>query len=90
MARAFERSRFGDPTLDLVDKMTAPLWNRLDDYLRAIIAAFFVAIFAVGGIHLTPDIKTPAEWVSWLQLVIAAMIFSRVTVPVAGLGIVAR
>ncbi|MCQ1571385.1 hypothetical protein NFO65_11590 [Neorhizobium galegae] len=89
VARAFERSRFGDPTLDLVDKMTAPLWNRLDDYLRAIIAAFFVAIFAVGGVYLTPDLKTPAEWVSWLQLVIAAMIFSRMTMPAAGLGIVA-
>ena len=89
LARVFERSRFGDPTLDLMDKVTAPLWNRLDDYLRAIIAAFFVAIFAVGGVYLTPDLKTPAEWVSWLQLVIAGMIFSRTTMPVAGLGIVA-
>nr|WP_196767167.1 hypothetical protein [Rhizobium leguminosarum] len=89
VARVFERSRFGDPTLDLMDKMTAPLWNRLDDYLRAIIAAFFVAIFAVGGVYLTPDLKTPAEWVSWLELVIAGLIFSRMTMPVAGLGIVA-
>lgn len=89
VARAFERSRFGDPTLDLLDALTAPLWNRLDDYLRAIIAAFFVATFAVGGVYLTPDLKTPAEWLSWLQLVIAAMIFSRMTMPLVGLGIVA-
>ncbi len=89
VARAFERSRFGNPALDLMDKLTAPLWSRLDDYLRAIIAAFFVAIFAVGGVYLTPDLKTPAEWVSWLQLVIAGLIFSRKTMPVAGLGIVA-
>tara|TARA_R110002020_G_scaffold25060_3_gene81567 strand:+ start:1860 stop:3038 length:1179 start_codon:yes stop_codon:yes gene_type:complete len=89
VARAFERSRFGGPTLDTLDVLTTPLSNRLDDYLRAIIAAFFVAIFAVGGVYLTPDLKTPAEWVSWMQLVVAAMIFSRMTMPVAGLGIVA-
>lgn len=49
-ARLFEVSGYGDPVLDLLDRLTEPLWHRLDDYVRAIVAAFFVAIFSVGGI----------------------------------------
>ena len=45
-------------------------------------------IFAVGGVYLTPDLKTPAEWVSWAQLVIAGLIFSRRTQPLAAVGII--
>ncbi len=88
VTRVIEISRFGAMIQDGLDKLTNPLWQRLDDYIRAIIAAFFVAIFAVGGVYLTPDLKTPAEWVSWLQLLIAMCIFSRRTMPLAGIGIV--
>ena len=86
--RLVEISRFGTVILDGLDRLTNPLWQRLDDYIRAIIAAFFVAIFAVGGVYLTPDLKTPAEWVSWLQLLIAMFIFSKRTMPLAGIGII--
>jgi len=88
LTRLVEASRVGERALDGLDRVTTPLWNRVDDYVRVTIGAFFVAIFAVGGVYLTPDLKTPAEWVSWLQLVIAAMIFSRRTMPIAGLGII--
>lgn len=86
--RLVERRPLGDRVLEGLDVLTAPLWRRLDDYIRAIVAAFFVAIFAVGGIYLTPDLKTPAEWVSWFQLLIAAAIFSTRTMPLAAAGIV--
>jgi hypothetical protein len=86
--RLLERGRYGEALLDGLDRLTAPLWQRLDDYIRAIIAAFFVALFSVGGIYLTPDLKTPAEWVSWFQLALAAAIFSRSTMPLAGVGII--
>jgi hypothetical protein len=88
-ARGLERSPYGGTALDALDRLTQPLWGRLDDYIRAIVAAFFVAIFSVGGIYLTPDLRTPAEWVSWMQLVIAAMIFWRPTMTLAGFGIIA-
>ena len=88
-ARTIERGRYGEVVLDALDRLTNPLWKRLDDYVRAIVAAFFVAIFSVGGIYLTPDLKTPAEWVSWIQLLIAAGIFWRATMPLAAAGIVA-
>lgn len=87
-ARLLERGPYGDRLMDLLDRLTTPLWLRLDDYIRAIVAAFFVALFAIGGIYLTPDLKTPAEWVSWFQLALAAAIFSRKTMPLAGIGII--
>ncbi len=86
--RAIEPTRFGTAALNALDRVTDPLWQRLDDFVKVVIAAFFVAIFAVGGIYLTPDLRTPAEWVSWMQLAIAACIFWRRTQPLAALGIV--
>ena len=87
--RWMECGRHGNTLLDALDRLTQPLWGRLDEYVRAIIAVFFIAIFSVGGIYLTPDLRTPAEWVSWMQLVIAALIFWVPTMPLAALGIVA-
>ncbi len=88
ITRLVEASRLGSMVQDGLDRATNPLWLRLDDYIRAIIAGFFIAIFAVGGVYLTPDLKTPAEWVSWLQLLLALFIFSRRTMPLAGIGII--
>ncbi len=86
--RALETQRIGALALDGMDRLTGPLWNRLDDFVRAVIGAFFIAIFAVGGIYLTPDLQTPAEWVSWLQLLIAFGVFSRRTMPLSAAGII--
>lgn len=88
LTRLVEKSRFGATVMTAMDRATDPLWNRLDDFIRCVIAAFFVAIFAVGGIYLTPDLKTPAEWVSWVQLLIAAGIFSKRTMPLSAIGII--
>ena len=86
--RALEKMSVGQSILAGMDKVMNPLWMRLDDFVRVVIAAFFVAIFAVGGVYLTPDLKTPNEWVSWMQLVIAACVFSRRTMPLAAAGII--
>lgn len=83
-----ERSPAEPRISTLLDQASAPLWNRSDDFMRAIIGAFFVAIFAVGGVYLTPDLQTPNEWVSWLQLLIAILVFSRRTMPLAAAGII--
>ena len=86
--RAIEKMPVGQHILAGMDKVFNPLWLRLDDFVRAVIAVFFVAIFAVGGVYLTPDLKTPNEWVSWMQLLIAAFVFSRRTMPLAAAGII--
>lgn len=85
---AVERSALGPKVSAALDYAGNPLWSRGDDFMRAIIAAFFVAIFAVGGVYLTPDLQTPNEWVSWLQLLIALLVFSRRTMPLAAVGII--
>ncbi len=86
--RFVEQSDLGANVTKMMDRITDPLWLRLDDFVRAVIAGFFVAIFAVGGVYLTPDLKTPAEWVSWVQLLIAAGIFSKRTMPLSAAGII--
>ena len=88
-AGGLEMTAAGQRVLGLINQVTDPLWRRLDDLLRALIAGFFVAIFAIGGTYLTPELKTDHEWVSWLQLAIAVCIFSRRTMPLAAAGIVA-
>lgn len=88
VARMLEKSAAGEAILAGLDKATDPLWSRLDDFVRCIIGAFFVAIFAVGGVYLTPDLQTPSEAVSWAQLLIAMLIFSRKTQPLAAAGII--
>src|SRR5690606_12910364 len=83
-----ERSSLGTMVTGVLDRVSQPLWRRPDDFMRAVIGAFFVAIFAVGGVYLTPDLQTPNEWVSWLQLLIAVLVFSRRTMPLAAAGII--
>ena len=85
--RAVEKQPLGQAILAGFDKVFHSLWLRLDDFIRCVIGAFFVAIFAVGGVYLTPDLKTPAEWVSWLQLLIAFGVFSRRTMRFSAAGI---
>lgn len=87
--RVVERAAAGETVLLGLDRAFDPLWRRADDFMRVIIGAFFVAIFAVGGVYLTPDLKTPNEWVSWAQLLIAAGCFSRKSMPLSAAGIIA-
>jgi hypothetical protein len=86
---AVERRALGQTVLTGLDRVSAPLWSRSDDFMRVSIGAFFVAIFAVGGIYLTPDLKTDSELISWAQLLIAACVFPRRTMPIAAAGIIA-
>jgi len=86
---AVEGTKVGQSLIAGIDRVTGPIWRRADDFVRAMVAAFFVAIFAVGGVYLTPELVTRSEWVAWAQLLIAAGILSRKTAPVSAAGIVA-
>lgn len=57
--------------------------------LRAGIGAFFVALFTMGGIILTPELHTEAGWPAWLQLGIAAAMLSARTCILGAIGIMA-
>jgi hypothetical protein len=88
LTRWVEETAFGERVLLGLDRVSGPLWTRADDFMRVVIGGFFVAVFAVGGVYLTPDLQTPSELVSWAQLLIAALIFSRRTQPLAAAGII--
>lgn len=55
--------------------------------VRGVCGAFFVALWTMGGVILTPELKTTAEWIPWFQLAMAACFLWRQTLPLAGLGI---
>ncbi|HYJ30244.1 MAG TPA: DUF305 domain-containing protein [Allosphingosinicella sp.] len=71
-----------------LDRVTKPLREHADGFMIAVLAAFFVALFAVGGTYLTPELATDAGWVPWAQLAIALLVIPRRTRPVAALAIV--
>ena len=54
---------------------------------RAGCGFFFVAIWAIGGILLTPELKTTSTAIGFLHLGIAAGMLSRQTMPLSALGI---
>jgi hypothetical protein len=87
-ARWIEPTRVGASIAGGMTRTFAPLDRRLDDFLRAAIAAFFIAIFSVGGIYLTPDLKTGSAIIPWVQLFIALCLFFRSTMPVAAVCVV--
>lgn len=55
--------------------------------LRAGVGAFFMALFAMGGIILTPELHTEAGWPAWLQFGIAASMLSARACALGGVGI---
>jgi hypothetical protein len=58
--------------------------------MRGAALVFFASVSAYGffgeGFFLTPELKTDARWVPWVQLGIALWALDRRTVPLIGLG----
>lgn len=83
-----ERTAVGEATIRALDRIT--VWLRLysEEMIRAVCGFFFVSIWAVGGILLTPELKTTSSLVGALQLDIAAGMLSRRTMPLSAAGIV--
>jgi hypothetical protein len=71
-----------------LDLATRPLRENADGFMIAVLAAFFIALFAVGGTYLTPELKTGSELIPWAQLLIALLAIPRRTRPAAALAIV--
>jgi hypothetical protein len=78
----------GDALLRALDRVTSELRVNHEILIRAVGGFFFVALWSMEGILLTPELKTTATWVPWLQLAIAAGLIWRRTMPLSGLGIV--
>jgi hypothetical protein len=82
-----ERMPMGVVAQRALDQMFGNLQAKTELMFRVGCAFFFVSIWAVGGILLTPELKTDSATIGWLQLAIAAGMLSRQTMPLSGLGI---
>lgn len=69
----------GRAALRGLDIATTPLRQGADAFLLAVFGAFFVALFAIGGTWLTPELRTEHGWVPWLQLLVALLLIPRAT-----------
>jgi hypothetical protein len=86
---AVEGTAVGNAILRALDSATSYIRTNIETIFRAACAFFFISIWAVGGILLTPELKTDSVWVGAIQLGIAAGMLSRRTMPLSALGIVA-
>jgi hypothetical protein len=82
-----EGTYLGEAVLRVLDRTTRYMRNNTELMFRAACGFFFVAIWATGGILLTPELKTDSNIVGAIQLGIAAGMLSRRTMPLSALGI---
>jgi hypothetical protein len=82
-----EGTPLGAVMLRCLDRATGFIRDNLETIFRAACAFFFIAIWGVGGVLLTPELKTDSLIVAAIQLGIAAGMLSRVTMPLSALGI---
>ncbi len=83
-----ERTIVGEAMVRSLDRVTA--WARQNTELmfRAVCGAFFVSLWTMGGIILTPELTTTSTALPWFQLAIAVGFLWRQTMPLSALGIV--
>jgi hypothetical protein len=83
-----ELSLVGQAMLRSLDRVTRFVRDNSEVMLRAATGFFFIAIWAIGGILLTPELKTNSTAVGILHLGIAAGMLSRRTLPLSAMGMV--
>ena len=83
-----ETSKFGRLLGVGLNLLTGTIGLRTDAFLRACLAAFFIALWSRGGIILTPELATENPWVEWLQAAIAIGMFWQRSTLLSGIGIV--
>ena len=82
-----ERTVVGAALTDTLEWLFARFRSRTDDFYRGLTGAFFVALFTLGNIIMTPELRTTAAFVPWLQAAIAAGMFWNATRIFSALGI---
>jgi len=70
-----------------LDRATRFIRENIESIFRAGTGFFFIAIWAAGGILLTPELKTDSTVIAAIQLSIAAGMLSRRTMPLSAAGI---
>jgi len=83
-----EGTPLGGALMNALDRVTARIRTDTELLVRCTLGFFLVSVWELGGIILTPELKTDAAWIPWLQLAMAACLIARRTMPLTGLGIV--
>ncbi len=83
-----EGTVLGSALLRSLDRVTAWARDNTELMFRAVCGAFFVSLWTLGGIILTPELKTANTLLPWFQLAIAVGFLWRRTMPLSALGIV--
>ncbi len=84
----FEATQPGQACIHALNRVTRPLEQNTNNILRGTLAFFFISIWAIGGIILTPELKTTSPLISVVQFFIVVCLAHRRTLPIAGLGII--
>ncbi len=82
-----EQTPLGEPLLRSLDRVTSWVRSHTELLFRVVVGCFFVALWVLGGVLLTPELKTASPLIPWLQLAMAACLISRRTVPLTAAGI---
>jgi hypothetical protein len=82
-----EGTPLGGALLNALDRVTARIRTDTELLVRATLGFFLVSLWDLGGIILTPELKTDVAWIPWLQLAMAGCLIWRRTMPLTGLGI---
>ncbi len=83
-----DRTALGEALTRALDRVTFVVRDNADVLLRAVCAFFLIAIWTMGGVFLTPELKTDLTWVPQLQLAMAASLLFRRTSFFAGIGVI--
>jgi hypothetical protein len=84
-----EKTPLGTALVSALDRMTSGLRANTEVLIRAVCAFFFISLWTLGGVILTPELQTASPAIPLLQLAIAAGLIWRRTLPFSALGIVA-
>lgn len=83
-----EQTFIGDAMGRALDRICGDLHANSDTIIRATFGFFLISLWSVGGIILTPELKTAAIWVPLLQLAMAVSLLWHRTMLFAAAGIV--
>ena len=82
-----EGTVLGGALIRSLDRVTGIIQDNTELMFRAVCGFFFVCLWSMGGILLTPELRTTSDAVPWIQLAMAASMLSRRTMPLGAIGI---
>jgi hypothetical protein len=82
-----ELTSLGEALLRVLDRVTEGLRSNSDLLIRAGCGFFFVALWTIGGILLTPELKTTSAIIPWAQLGFAFCLLWQRTAIITAVGI---